>query len=392
MSEKRWLLVAAAMAAGELVASCVSNFAEAWPVVAVVAALVALFGYGAEVRGWRFVFLFLVGAALFLHASVEQERRFQLNPWLREYRARARRPVSPRVARARAELARRLSIGLDRDCGASSLNRAILLGERGKLQQGQRRVFASSGAMHVFAVSGLHVTAVAGMLALLMRLAFVPRRLAGAAAMPAVWGYVWLIGAPPSAVRAALMASVCLVGPIFWRRPNLTAAWALTLLTVCIVDPLMIADAGCLLSFTVMLSLILAGACLRPGDGAIRAAVWMTTSAWLAGVPITARVFGHVTPGGLLANLALIPAAGVTVSSGVVGVLAGVFSDRLAAHVNNLAALSAEAMAGVASAVARLPGADFAVQPWPISACVLWYGVLLLTFLLVAKRRCRQVL
>ena len=188
------------------------------------------------------------------------------------------------------------------------------------------------------------------------------------------------------------MASVCLVGPVFWRRPNLTASWAVTLLSVCIVDPLMIADVGCLLSFTVMLSLILAGACLRPGDGAIKAAVWMTTSAWLAGVPITARVFGHVTPGGLLANLALIPAAGVTVSSGVVGVLAGVLSDRLAAHVNNLAALSAEAMAGVAAAVARLPGADFAVRPWPISACVLWYVVLLLTFLLVAERRRRQVL
>ncbi|MBR3221099.1 MAG: ComEC/Rec2 family competence protein [Kiritimatiellae bacterium] len=395
MPEKRWLLVAATVAAGELAASCASNFAEAWPAVAVAATLVALFGYGAAVRGWHFAFLFLAGAALFLHASVERERCFQLNPWLRarsERRARSLRPASARVARARAELARRLSIGLDRDCGASALNRAILLGERGRLPQGQRRAFAASGAMHVFAVSGLHVTAVAGMLALLLRLAFVPRRLAGAAAMPAVWGYVWLIGAPPSAVRAALMASVCLLGPIFWRRPNLTAAWAVTLLAVCAVDPLMIADVGCLLSFTVMLALILAGACLRSGDGAIKAGVWMTSSAWLAGVPITARVFGHVTPGGLLANLALIPAAVVTVSSGVVGVLTGVLSDRLAAHVNNLAALSAEAMAGVAAAVARLPGADFAVRPWPLSACALWYGGLFLAFLLLAERRRRRVL
>ena len=79
MPEKRWLLVAATMAAGELVASCVSNFAEAWPVVAVAAALVALFGYGTEVRGWRFAFLFLAGSALFLHASVERELHFQLN-------------------------------------------------------------------------------------------------------------------------------------------------------------------------------------------------------------------------------------------------------------------------------------------------------------------------
>lgn len=388
MREHRWLLAAAAVAFGEFAASRASNFAAAWPVAAVAAALVALFGFGAGMRGWRHVCLFLVGAALFFHASVERERALQMSPWLRG-RAERRMPGRPsgRLASLRAEAARRLSVGLERRAPASALNRAILLGERTRLPPSLRRIFAASGAMHVFAVSGLHVMAVAGVLALLLRLVFVPRRVAGAAALPGVWGYVCLIGAPPSAVRAALMASFCCVAPVFWRRPSIVVAWSLTLLAVCVADPALVTDVGCQLSFTVMLAIILAGMCLRAGDGTVAGTLWMTFAAWVAGVPITAHVFGHVTPGGLLANLVLIPAAGVTVAAGAAGVLAGFVSDALAAHLNNLAALASEAMAGVASAVASIPGADLAVRPWPVPVCAAWYGALVAVFLFVSARR-----
>ncbi|MBO7684583.1 MAG: ComEC/Rec2 family competence protein, partial [Kiritimatiellae bacterium] len=240
---------------------------------------------------------------------------------------------------------------------------------------------------HVFAVSGLHVMAVAGVLAILLRLALVPRRVAGAAALPGVWGYVWLIGAPPSAVRAALMASFCCAAPLFWRRPSVAMAWSMTLLVVCAVDPALVTDVGCQLSFTVMLAIILAGSCLRAGDGPLAGALWITFSAWAAGVPITAHVFGHVAFGGLLANLVLIPAAGVTVAAGSLGVLAGFVSEAAAAHLNNLAALSSEAMAGVAAAVASIPGSDMEVRPWPASACAAWYGALVLAFALVSGLR-----
>ena len=390
MQERRWLLAAVVVASGELAASRAANFAEAWPVVAVAAALVALFGFGAGARGWHHVCLFLAGAALFFHAAVPRERALQMSPWLRgrEHRLVARRP-SPDLASLRAEAARRLSVGLEGGFSASALNRAILLGERARLPPRLRRIFAESGALHVFAVSGLHVTAVTCVLALLLRLMLVPRRFAGAAALPGAWGYVCLIGAPPSAVRAALMASFCCLAPVFWRRPSVIMAWSLTLLSVCVVDPVLVTGVGCLLSFTVMLAIVLAGSCLRSGDGAMAGTLWITFSAWAAGVPITAHVFGHVTPGGLLANLVLIPAAGVTVAAGSLGALSGFFSDSVAAHFNNLAALSAEAMAGVASAVASIPGSDFVVSPWPVHACAAWYGALIALFAVVSARRRR---
>ena len=150
----------------------------------------------------------------------------------------------------------------------------------------------------------------------------------------------------------------------------------------------MVTDVGCALSFTVMLSIILAGESLR-GHGGASALLLVTLVAWAAGVPLSAHVFGHVTPGGILANLVLIPAAALTVCSGAIGMVAGFLSETVAAHFNNLAALGSSAMSCVSAAVASLPFSDYEVEPWPISMCAAWYAALLLLLLLSAIRRAR---
>ena len=284
---------------------------------------------------------------------------------------------------ARAEFARCAALGLERNGEAAVLNRAILLGDRRSLPLKLRRTFVLSGTMHVFAVSGVHVMAVVHVLALLLRLGlFLPRRIAGAAAVPCVWGYVCLVGAPPSAVRAALMATAYYAAPLFWRRPDAEMAWALAFLAVCGSDPSKIGDVGCMLSFAVMLAIILAAECCQGCRGPLPL-LWMTFAAWAAGVPLTAHAFGHFTPGGLVANLALVPAAGFAVASGVLGMLAGLVSECAAVHFNNLAALASSAMAGVAGAVSRLPFADFEVRRWPLATCAAWYVAFVLIMFVV---------
>ena len=359
--------------------------------VAAVIPLVALFGFGAGARGWHLACLFLAGAALYLHASVGPERALRGRPWMRgrlERRTGATEgAVAARLAPAKKALSRCAGIGLG-GSDAAAVNRAILLGERRALPASVRRDFISSGTMHVFAVSGLHVMVVAKVLALLLRLLLVPKRLAGAAAIPFVWAYVCVIGAPPSAVRAAMMAAFYFLAPLFWRRSDAVMAWSLTFVAVCVAKPRMLVEVGCALSFVVTLSIILAGECLRGGSPS--ALFLVPVVAWAAGVPISAHVFGHVTPGGVLANGALVPAAVVAVGTGVVGMLAGFASEPLASHFNNLSALATSAMGGVSAAVARLPFADFEVVPWSVPMCAAWYAALLLALFLCAMRRARR--
>ena len=391
----RLLLACSALAAGEFAASRSLEFAEAWPAVAVLAALAALAGFAWSVRGWPFAAVALVGMAAFFLSALEREREFRESPWMREARVRraAPAPQPQAVAAVRRDFARRAALGIEADAEVVSLNRAILLGERASLSPGLKRTFVESGTIHVFAISGLHVMGVARVLMLLLAAFWTPRRLVGVAAVPLLWGYVVLIGAPPSAVRAAGMATLTCLAPLFRRRPDGVVAWSLTYLVVHLLRPSLVVDVGCALSFAVMLSILVACDLLRDRREGWAKTLSITVVAWAAGVPIAAHVFGRVTPGGILANLALLPAAGVTVCSGIVGIIASFVSETLAAHLNALAALFTRAMVALSDAVSRLPGANFEVPRWTVAVCAEWYAALALAWLLcvLASRRRERV-
>ena len=383
----RVLSICLALAAGEFAASFALTAAEAWPVAAVAALLVALFGHGLAVRGWQLPAVFLVGAALFLAASVEGERQFRESPWMRQARRRPQQEHGPQVQWARSvklDFARRIGLGLEHDREVVALNRAILLGERKALPRRTRQAFVDSGTMHVFAISGLHVMAVASVLVYLLAILFVPRRIAGAAAVPILWGYVYLIGASPSAVRAALMATFYYSAPLVWRRPNGLRSWELAFLTVHLIRPTVISDVGNALSFSVMLAIVLVGERCRASG--LKGTVLTGGAAWAAGVPIAAHVFGCVTPGGMLANLVLIFAAKLVVVSGLTGVLVSYVSVTLAVHLNNLAAQVTWSMVGVSEAISRLPGASFEVGRWSLLQCAEWYVMIVLVGFLIVRR------
>lgn len=388
---KRLLLACAAVAGGEFAAARVPMFAEAWPILAALALLVALGGHAGGFRLWPWLALALVGATLFLSASCEQERVYRKAPWLREARRRASaEPTMPALAATRRDFARRVSLGLESRREVVRLNQAILLGARTALPRDLRQTFIGAGTIHVFAISGLHVMAVARVLVFLLRLLWLPRRLAEAAAVPVLWGYLALIGFPPSAVRAGAMATLTCLAPLFRRRPNGLVAWSLTFLAVYLVRPTMIADVGCGLSFAVMLAILVVGERLRERPEGWAKTVAIAVAAWAAGVPIAAHVFGRVTPGGVLANLALVPAAGLTVYAGALGLLSSFVSESVAAHLNNLSALFTQAMVVLSEGVAGLPGANVEVPKWPIPTCAAWYAACALALFLLRRANRRR--
>ena len=379
---KRLLLVCGTLAAGEYLASFVSGFAELWPAVALLTALVALFGYGFFVRGWPMAFVFLLGFVLYLQASVSDVQLYRERPWMREVKNRRGQSEERRSAcawRMRKDLSRRMSIGLAKDDETVALSRAILLGERRRVPSSTLRVFVESGAMHVFAVSGLHVMSIAELLACGLLLLAIPRRFAGTVAVPLLWGYVWMIGWPPSAIRAAMMATFSAAAPVFWRRPDGLRSWALTFLVVHLVSPRMIVNVGSVLSFVVMLAIVFVGELVR-NLPRWKQSLCVTVAAWAVGVPIAAHVFGRVTPGGLLSNLVLLAAARAAVVSGALGLAFSSVSTVVAAHLNNLMSLAVRAMVLVADAVTRMPGANFETGQWTLLACIGWYGAVALAF------------
>lgn len=387
-TERAWIGAAAALAVGEGLATLFSRMAEFWAAAAVVSVLVMLFGFGLRLRAWHYAALIFVGISLFLHAKVVEERGYRDRPWMRgvERRVNDRKDENP----VRRELSRRVGLGLEHDPEVAALNRAILLGERKNLPPRLRRTFVESGAIHVFAVSGLHVMAVAKILMVLAALCFVPLRALSLVVVPIVWAYVIMIGAPPSAVRAASMATIYFSATLFGRRPNGLISWAATFLIVHLIAPGMIENVGSQFSFVVMLVLIVAS---RLGKG-IRSAfvkvLYFTVAAWAAGVPISAAVFGRVTPAGIVSNLFLVFSATYTVVAGAIGLLVSFVWEPLAVHFNNMAGLLTRFMVFAADSVSMLPGATIEVPKWGFRMCAMWYTALSLAFYLQYSIRRRR--
>ena len=371
----RLLPICAALALGEACAASAPTLADIWPLLAGITLLTLLFGYGTGLDGWHHFMVFLLGMTIFYAATQERERQFRESPWLRDARQRMHPPAtaSPTLTDIKQGLSQRVGLGLSHDRAAADLNRAILLGDRAALPKSTRRMFVYAGTSHVFAISGLHVMIVAKVLMTLMLLTFFPYRLHGLIVLPVLWGYVMLIGSPPSAVRAALMASFYLTAPLFWRRPDSIVAWSQTFLLIHLIRPDRITDLSTQLSFAVMLALLLAGRAVRPLGNCLVSTLLVALSAWAAGVPIIVHAFGRITPGGLVANLALLPAAGISVATGALGIITSFVSETLARHLNNASALFTDAMVLISQAVAATPGSNFTIRRWSILECAGWY-------------------
>lgn len=131
---------------------------------------------------------------------------------------------------------------------------ALVLGKRDLISEDLRSAYADTGAVHVLAVSGLHVGIVAGIL-----LWFFRQLLPGQkgwirwfrllACIIGIWGFALITGFSPSVQRAALMFSVLLLGLERQRRSPLFNSLALAAIVILMYDPRQLFAVGFQLSF-----------------------------------------------------------------------------------------------------------------------------------------------
>lgn len=227
---------------------------------------------------------------------------------------------------------------------------ALLIGDTSLFDEAQLQLYRRVGAGHLLAVSGLQVSllalvlARAGLVALLCIPAIagrgLARRAAAILAVFGVWCFIGLCGAPPSAVRAAAMSTAVLSAEILSlpRLRGLDALGIAGLLTV-LWHPPVVLDPSFLLSYAAVVGLI-AGVAPPPNEDtlptpspgrpwwrAARRGALATLGAGALTLPISAHLFGEVSPGGVIANLVLVPAAALlqlpAIGLGLLGALTG---------------------------------------------------------------------
>ena len=226
----------------------------------------------------------------------------------------------------------------------ASLAQALTVGVRSDIPADVVRGFRDSGAAHLLAISGLHVgMALMMTLALARRFAGRPRWLVFALPLLAVWGYAMLAGLPPSAQRAAVMATFYLAALYFGRQRHGLTALMLAALVLTAFDPGMVWEVSFQLSFLAMAGIVVVGPWITEriewgaGAGVLDAVARFTARAGVAGFaatlltwPVVAFYFHQIALTGIPVTVLALPLLPIALAFSLLAGALGVVSEPAA--------------------------------------------------------------
>ncbi|HEU4335022.1 MAG TPA: ComEC/Rec2 family competence protein, partial [Candidatus Eisenbacteria bacterium] len=239
--------------------------------------------------------------------------------WSPERRERAAGPAPAATILAALRVATADRIEAAARSEAAALARGMLLGDRAGVAPETRESFRNAGTFHILSISGLHVCIVAGFMAAGARALGLGATSALAAELCGLAAYVVFVGAPPPALRSALLWSLTRGARFLGRSASPFAGWGAAGIVLHLADPALVHDLGFLLSFGAVLGLF-AGSALTAGRApdadaprlhrwrhAIVTGCAAGAGAALGTLPVEAIVFGSVPVAGPVANLVVIP-------------------------------------------------------------------------------------
>jgi competence protein ComEC len=127
--------------------------------------------------------------------------------------------------------------------------RAMLLGDRSFVDRDEAVDFQKTGVFHVLVVAGLHVGALAFFLYWIGRKLRLSRLVTMLFTLTLLFAYVAVIEQRPPVLRAALMATIVVLGGFFYRRLEVLNSAALAALVLLVARPLSLRDSSFQLTF-----------------------------------------------------------------------------------------------------------------------------------------------
>jgi competence protein ComEC len=216
--------------------------------------------------------------------------------------------------------------------------KALLIGERGEITPEIREPFIAAGAIHILAISGLHLGiivtliffAIKGILRLSERvlLRYDIRKIAALATFPPLLAYILITGFPISTIRAGIMASCFLASILIDRHRNTLNTLTFAAFIILLASPTSLWDPSFQLSFSSVLGIIILTPPLyrllfpedpltvltRRHEGRFKRWIVLSLIASFAAIvvtfPIVAFHFHRISTMGLVSNAIIIPIVG----------------------------------------------------------------------------------
>ena len=247
--------------------------------------------------------------------------------------------------RARLFIENSLSVGLSGD--TFGVARGMLLGNTDDLSLDTLESFRYAGVAHIFAVSGLHIGFLSGVLTFIFNKLKVKKYISLPITVLCLFFYAGICGFTVSSLRAAIMFSFMASAGVFNAKYDALSSISFASIVILTLFPLELFSAGFLLSFTVTLFIILLtrpitnfyNKCIsfvikkktpveyNSIQNKVSSAFAVSTASFLAGVPLCLIFFNYISPLSILVNIIFIPVASVVfVALLVLTVLGGIFN------------------------------------------------------------------
>jgi competence protein ComEC len=245
--------------------------------------------------------------------------------------------------------------------------RGMVLGDRSLIPEALEVAFQRSGITHVLAISGQHVAILAAVVFFALRLAAVPPNARAGVTVTLTWLYIVVAGAPPSAIRAGVVATFVLAAKPLGRQVS-PLHFMTTMLAVALAyNPLLVYSTGFQLSVAAVFGILLLGeplaafvqkTMLRPlarPSRAVTSLISVSLAAQVSTTPIVAATFGEVSTVGVLTNLVAVPISGPILTLGLLGSVLGNLAPVLAYPLNACNGALVTVLIAVAHFASSLP-------------------------------------
>ncbi|KJS06863.1 MAG: hypothetical protein VR77_03350 [Flavobacteriales bacterium BRH_c54] len=209
---------------------------------------------------------------------------------------------------------------------------ALILGYKNEIDAQLKSAYSSAGAMHVLAVSGLHV----GIIFLILNQIFqffnkvkYGNYIKGVLIITLLWAYALLTGLSPSVMRAATMFSFIVAAKTTKSNANFFNTLAASALFLLIINPFLLMEVGFQLSYLAVIGIVV----IQPWVyNLFYSKWWLLDKIWeLTAVSIAAQIatfplglyYFHQFPNYfMLSNLVVIPLAILILYLGIITLIA----------------------------------------------------------------------
>lgn len=287
-------------------------------------------------------------------------------------------------ANIRSYLTRQLRLVLDEE--SLGVGVALLLGDKQLLSNEVRSSFSNAGAMHVLAVSGLHVGIILFILTYVLGrfTRFISKTNAILSSIVIIWIYAGVTGFSPSVMRASFMFSILAIAQIAGRNKNPMNLLFFSAFSLLVFQPLWIYDIGFQLSYLAMIGIFLlydSIAKLAYFKSKWLTKIWQGTavgiSAQVFTVPLTLYYFHQFPNYFMVTNVGMMVFAGMILGIGLFFFSIG-WSSILTFLVGNILKISLVAMIYFVQFIDHLPfsvatGFELSI----FGLCLIYLGLIL---------------